>query len=75
MPCPETILQNLRDAGCCEAFIQRFLCSWEEDPVEAQLQLLSCQRSELLCSIHEEQKKLECLDYLRYQLQKQEPKK
>ena len=56
--------QNLLDAGCDEAFIAEFdgLCGC------AQLCRLKARRRELLDSIHAEQKKLDCLDYLIYQL-------
>jgi hypothetical protein len=55
---------NLADAGCSEAFIAEYdgLCGC------ARICKLKERRRELLDGIHAEQKKLECLDYLIYQL-------
>lgn len=62
----ESLERNLRDAGCEQEFIERFLRAGEED----RRKLLCCQRCRLLERLHEEQKKLDCLDYLRYKMQK-----
>ncbi len=66
----EAVEQNLRDAGCPDEFIVTFMRAWDTGTAEEQLRLLACQRCRLLDSVHAEQKKLDCLDYLRYQLQK-----
>jgi len=66
----EAVEQNLRDAGCSDEFIVTFMHAWDTGTAEEQLRLLARQRCRLLDSVHEEQKKLDCLDYLRYQLQK-----
>ncbi len=61
----EKTLTNLHDAGCDEALIA------ELDALPstcAKLCRLRAYRRELLDGIHTEQKKLECLDYLIYQL-------
>ena len=61
----EKTYENLRDAGCADALIA------ELDALSsscAKLCRLKTYRRELLSSIHAEQKKLECLDYLIYQL-------
>ncbi len=74
MDCRETneeaVEQNLRDAGCSDEFIAAFLRAWKAGTTEEQLRLLACQRCRLLDRVHTEQRKLDCLDYLRYQLQK-----
>ncbi len=62
--------QNLRDAGCSDEVIAAFLHAWTAGAAKEQLRLLSGQRRRLLDSVHAEQKKLDCLDYLRYQLEK-----
>ena len=67
----EAIVQNLVDAGCDQAFINKFLQVREQGRAEEQIRLLSCQRCRLLDAIHAEQKKLDCLDYLRCRLQKE----
>ncbi len=58
-------LTNLRDAGCDQEFIDEI----DKLPSTcAKLCRLKAYRRELLDGIHAEQKKLECLDYLIYQL-------
>lgn len=67
---PAAVEENLRDAGCPCAFVEKFLqCYGDCTPAE-QLRLLERQRQALLDQIHESQKKLDCLDYLRYQIKK-----
>ncbi len=56
---------NLLDAGCDEAFIAEVAAL---PSTCARLCRLKAYRRELLDGIHAEQKKLECLDYLIYQL-------
>ena len=67
----EAVEQNLRDAGCSDEFVVTFMQVWGTGTLQEQLRLLSRQRGVLLDGIHAAQKKLDCLDYLRYQLQKQ----
>ena len=56
---------NLRDAGCDEGFI----ASYEALPSDcARLCRLKERRRDLLDGIHAQQRQLECLDYLIYQL-------
>lgn len=69
----EDIAQLLQDADCPDAFIQQFFAAMETDNVTDQLRLLRTQRCRQLDRLHEEEKKLDCLDYLRYQLEKQLP--
>ena len=59
------IVDNLRDAGCSEELIEQYASAASGC---ARMCLLKKYRRELLDSIHSEQKKLECLDYLIYQL-------
>ena len=67
----ELVEQNLRDAGCCDEFVAAFMRAWRTGTREEQLRLLCRQRCLLLDSVHAAQKKLDCLDYLRDQLQKE----
>lgn len=60
-----SIIDNLRDAGCNEELIEQYTSAASGC---ARICLLKQYRHELLSSIHAEQKKLECLDYLIYQL-------
>ena len=59
------IVDNLRDAGCSEELIEQYASAASGC---ARICLLKQYRRELLGNIHSEQKKLECLDYLIYQL-------
>ncbi|MDO4544077.1 MAG: hypothetical protein Q4C01_05930 [Clostridia bacterium] len=62
------IVQNLRDAGCERDKIERFLAEFESGCRERQLRLLRQHRDCLLNRVHAEERKIECLDYLIYQL-------
>ena len=64
----EDILQNLRDAGCPQETIAAFLRCLETGETRKGLELLERQRRELLNGIHEGQRKLDCLDFLVYQM-------
>lgn len=67
----ESIVQNMEDAGCGEETIEQFLKCLKKGSVDQQLLLLSRYRRSLLEKLHEGQKKIDCLDYLIYQIQKQ----
>lgn len=56
--------ENLRDAGCGEEFISRFLELERESDEKAQLAALAKYRRSLLEDVHICQKKLDVLDYL-----------
>ena len=66
----EELLQNLRDAGCTPEAITGFMRCVETGEAKKGLKLLEQQRRELLNGIHEGQRKLDCLDYLVYQMRK-----
>jgi len=67
----DAVIQNLTDAGCDNHLIEHFLSLQKEGKKKDQLCLLSKQRGVLLCKIHEEQKRLDCLDYLIYTMKKE----
>ena len=67
------IAELLQEADCSDEFIQQFLTAMEAESVKNQLRLLRTQRSRQLERLHEEEKKLDRLDYLRYKLEKQMP--
>lgn len=60
----DKIIQNLKDAGCEQSFIDEFLklekCS--------QLNMLTKHRINLLDKLHRSQKQIDCLDYLIFNL-------
>lgn len=68
--CKQAVIQNLRDAGCDRKTVEQFLFLEEAGELEKQLELLSHQRKKLLEKVHREERKITCLDYLVYQLEK-----
>ena len=64
------VLQNLKDAGCSQETIDRFMDCFKQGMVNDQLQILSQHRKALLEEMHREQKRIDCLDYLVYKLKK-----
>lgn len=65
----ETIVQNLKDAGCGREMINNFLIYFDKDRKEKQLELLANQRKELLSRVHREEKRISCLDYLIHEIE------
>ena len=61
----KSIIQNMQDAGCSQETIDCFLESQE-------VSVLNKHRKCLLDGMHETQKKIDCLDYLIYQMKKHE---
>ncbi len=66
----EDVIQNLKDAGCDKKTIERFMKCMDQDDVSGQLRLMKEQRRCLLNRVHEEEKKIGCLDYLVYQMER-----
>lgn len=76
MECPESVLQNLMDAGCGAALITAYRAIAEQPLPESliagrQACLLRGYRKELLGQLHEDQRRIDCLDHLLYQLKEQ----
>lgn len=64
------IIQNLRDAGCDSGIITAFVKNINENKIAEGLKLLDTHRSILLECLHRDQKQIDCLDYLVYQIKK-----
>lgn len=64
------LLRNLKDAGCNQDLIERFLELEEAGKKQEQLHLLFAYRADLLEKLHMSQNKLDCLDYLVYEIRK-----
>lgn len=60
----KNIEQNLRDAGVDSATIKKFLCLEKQGKSAEQLRILAKYRETLLNIYHEDQKKIDCLDFL-----------
>lgn len=66
----EDIQRNLLDAGCDEQVIGHYMAARRSGDSRSCSRLLENRRRALLDEIHDAQKRLDCLDYLRYQMQK-----
>ena len=65
---PKQIIENMEDAGCDAALKEQFEALWAKGDQKGQMRLLNGYRRQLLNEIHAGQKKLDCLDYLIYQM-------
>lgn len=68
----KAMIENLTDAGCTTDFIEKFMTEWNKDSKNKGLRLLETHRRSLLETLHQAQRRIDCLDYLAYQLQKSE---
>lgn len=64
----DKLLQTLKDAGCTDKMIKSFMDLYRSQSVFQQKKVLAVHRQGLLDKIHQQQKMLDCLDYLIYQL-------
>ncbi|SFE57685.1 hypothetical protein [Trichococcus pasteurii] len=64
----EMMITNLNDAGCTNETIAAFLHYRQTNEQVKQMDLLKKHRHILLDKIHEDQKAIDCLDYLLYRL-------
>lgn len=71
----EQMAENLRCAGCSEEFIAEFRRIMAQGTAEEREQMLEKQRRRILGKLHDQQKKLECFDYLCHRLRRQEGQK
>ena len=67
----EALLQNLKDAGCSQDIIARFMTCQDAGKRKDSLQVLASHRATLLDELHASQARLDCLDYLIYKLRKE----
>lgn len=68
----EAIIQNLKDAGCDSETIENFMADLQKGKEANGLRRLAVHRKNLLDSLHREQKCIDCLDYLVYQMKEAE---
>lgn len=66
----QEIIQNLKDAGCCDEIIDLCCQSLNNKDLLTMYQILQKHRQTLLNNLHIYQKKLDCLDYLLFQIEK-----
>lgn len=67
----QAVMQNLEDAGCDSQTVEQFMELKKEGKAVEQLNLLSIHRKFLLDRVHAEEKRIDCLDYLVYQIKKE----
>lgn len=67
----ESLIQNLKDSGCCETTIETFVNNFNNKKFSDGLKLLEAHRHTLLDELHKEQKRIDCLDYLIYKMRKE----
>lgn len=63
--------QNLIDSGCTQTVIDEFLLLYQRDKLKDALRLLAKHRAELLTGLQNYQKKIDCLDFLIFNLKQQ----
>lgn len=71
----QTLIQNLTDAGCDAALKERFVALVEQGRRAEALTLLTQHRESLLKRCHAAEKKIDCLDYLVYQMEENAKKR
>lgn len=64
------VIQNLKDADCDSQTIEQFMEDLQKGKEASGLKRLAEHRKKLLDSLHKEQKCIDCLDYLVYQIKK-----
>lgn len=70
--CQEDIPTTLKDAGFDEASIACFMTKKEDGRIREALCMLQKQREVLVSDMHSVQRKLDCLDFLIYQLRQEQ---
>ena len=63
--------ENLKDAGCDLDTIRRCETLAQDEKKGELIRLLSLHRRALLDAVHENERRIDCLDYLIYQIEKQ----
>ena len=71
-PSEEAIIQNLKDMGCGQSAIDNFMQCYRCGDIKKGCKLLSLHRQHLLDEVHAGQRRIDCLDYLVYELNQAE---
>ena len=66
------VIQNLKDAGCGKTAINSFMQYYRSRDLKNGFRVLSRHRKQLLDEVHSGQKRIDCLDYLVYELNRTE---
>lgn len=68
----EQLFQNLKDAGCSEEEIQNCMLDKEKGRISDLQTFLMKHKNCMIQEIHSKQKEVDCVDYLLYQIEKEE---
>ena len=68
----QDLILNLKAAGFEAEMIEQYLACREHGKMKEQIKLLAERRADLLEYIHKKEKQIGCLDYLVYQIRKEE---
>lgn len=71
----ETVARNLADAGRDGPAVERFMELGRAGERERQLRMLEKHRAVLLETVHKNERQIDCLDYLLFQMKKQRTRK
>ncbi len=66
----ENFIENLIDSGCSESMIANCVVLYNNNDKKTLLHTLSLHRKDILDGIHANEKQLDCLDYLIFELNK-----
>jgi len=67
----DAVIQNLEDAGCDPETVAKLMELGMTGNRKNQLKLLEQHRKRLLEKVHENEKRIDCLDYLVFQMSKE----
>lgn len=67
----EAIIQNLKDAGCDKTTVEQFVEFSKGRDKQKQFKLLEKHRRILLEKVHRNEKQIDCLDFLIFQMRKE----
>ena len=63
-----SVMQNLRDAGCTEDIVEAFMAMEDGRDDAKRMRLLAGHRKRLLEQLRRDERQIDCLDYLIYQM-------
>ena len=66
------MIQNLKVAGCNEQQTKDICVLYEAGRMKDVIRTLRCHRCHLMDQLHESQTKVDCLDFLVYQIEKEQ---
>lgn len=68
----EIFRQNLVDAGCKQEIVQRCMNLAQQRRTSEIKHILACHRQTLLDTLHADEKRIDCLDYLVFTIDKEQ---